>query len=76
MGDTKYAGDDRRKEIARLKAEADALQAQEDADVKKALTITVARVTKGMSYKEMCEFREVLNERIREQYASDAIDDE
>ena len=72
MGDTKYAGDDRRKEIARLKAEADALQKQEDADVRAAHTVIVANVTKGMTYKEMCDFRDVLNDRIRQQYVEDS----
>jgi len=76
MGDTKHAGEDRRKEIARLKAEVDALQAQEDADCKAAYIAVVGEITKGMSYREMCDFRDVLNDRIRQQYASDATDDE
>jgi hypothetical protein len=69
MGDTKHAISDRQAEIARLKAEADALQAQEDADVAKAHTATIDTVTKGMSYREMCSLRDILNARIRDQYA-------
>jgi F0F1-type ATP synthase membrane subunit b/b' len=36
----------------------------------------IHNLTASMTYEEMCEVRDVLNERIREKYASDAIDDE
>lgn len=67
---------ERKVRIGQLTEELARLQTEETADVRKTHAKLVAQVTHGMNYDELCAFREALNDRIREQYASDAIDDE
>lgn len=66
----------RQEQIEKLRQQLANLEEQEAQDRKKQLVSDVALLTSGWSYEQMCEFREVLNERIRDKYASDAIDDE
>ena len=66
----------RKDDIGELERKLKALKDEEAADCKAAWTTAIAALTKGMTYEEMCGLREVLNERISQQYASDAIDDE
>lgn len=62
--------------IAELKKELAELEAEEKKRRIEAIGLVIDTLVRDMSYEQMCEVREVLNERIRNKYASDAIDDE
>jgi hypothetical protein len=62
--------------IAGLTEQLKALQATEKAQRRVCNEATVNSLTANMSYEEMCELREVLNERISKRWAYEYGDDE
>lgn len=66
----------RKDQIQELEKHLAVLKTEEAAEMKKAWQVAINTLTRGMTYEEMCGLRDVLNERIRDKYASDAIDDE
>lgn len=57
--------------IAELKKELAELEQQEKDKRRKKNEASIAALVKGMSYDEMCELREVLNEHVRSAYVAE-----
>lgn len=63
-------------EIKKLEEQLKLLKDKQASDRRTRIWASIDALTDGMCYEEMCEVRVCLNERIKEKYASDAIDDE